>query len=187
MYRFKLNCLVEKIAEAGEDLERLNAGIEKAASIKGLLTDITAKIDVIIRAMGGCAIDKIVDAIETRSILLEKNIVDAGCHILTLDERYCCVSDFSGKPVTWNDRIPLFIQEGIRLIPSSWVLNVDQCIPWSKSDICTEKRDNLEYSPIKKLNQISVELDRLIDRIDYETDSIERDNDDVDFCDSNEE
>ena len=188
MYRFKLHCLEEKIAVAINDLERLNTDIERAGSVKELFEwalVISEKIETVIVSLGGCTINGIQEAIETRGILLERKITEAGCHIQIIDNNHCCISDASDKPLSWNGQIPLYIQDGMRLLPSWQVLDGDQLQPWFIDNISSDTRDPVEARPLDTLNQIADELDSLIDHIDLENDNIEQDNDDVDRWNDN--
>lgn len=185
MYRYKLFCLEEKIANATNDLEKLHADIEKAGSVKELFSwamDISTRIDLIISSLGGCSIDGLQASIEARGILLENNIISTGFHIQAIDDdKYCCITDSSNKPVSWDDKVPLYIQDGARLIPSSWVLDNGKLNSWIHSDINKENRDLVEDSPVSKLGQIADELESLIDCICMDNDEVVPDSNDVDF------
>lgn len=183
-YEYKLQSIQNKIAFAYNDLERLNIKIDKAGSVLELFswaTEIAGKIDMVISALGGWTLEKIQEVIETRGILLEKHIAEAGCHVQMADNNgHCCITDASDKPLSWNSRIPLYTQDGMRLIPSWQVLKDDHLQPWVKDDISANSRDSAECSPVEKLGQIADELDCLIESLDQDKDNVDYDRDDVD-------
>ena len=186
MYRYKLHCLQEKIADAGNDLEKLKTEIEKAGSLKALFAsavDISSKLSLLIGSIDGYTIDVMQTSIEMRDTLLVKDILVTGCNIHSADgnNTYCYVTDSSDEPLKWSkNKSPLFVQEGTRLIPSRSVFDNDHIMPWKQTDICCSKRSTASYSPVEKMYQIATELDNLIDKICPEIDRIELDNNDVD-------
>ena len=186
-YEYKLQCIQNKIAFAYNDLERLNIKIDRAGSMLELFssaTEIAGKIDTVISALGGCTVEKIQEAIEARGVLLEKHVTEVGCHIQTVDNRnHFCIADASDRPLSWHGRIPLYTQDGSRLIPSWQVLKDDRLQPWFKDDVSPDSRDPAECSPVEKLGQIADELDSLIESLDPMQNDVEQDLDDIDRWD----
>lgn len=183
-YEYKLQSIQNKIAFAYNDLERLNIRIDKAGSVLELfswVTEIAGKIDTVINALGGCTLEKIQEAIEARGVLLEKHITEAGCHIQMVNgtDRFC-ITDASDRPLSWNSRIPLYTQDGARLIPSWQILKNDHTQPWFKDDFSADSRDPAECSPVEKFEQIADELESLIENLDPRQNDVEQDLDDID-------
>ena len=186
MYQLKLFGLEDKITFATGELERIKTDIDRFGSIDGLFawaSDIATKVNTIIAALGStCSIEKIQESIEAHDILLERNIKEAGCNIEeTADGKYSYFSDIKHNAVSWDNVVPLYVQDGIRFIPSSWALDGKQMVVWKNEDICREYRDSAECKPIEKLDQISDDLERLINRIEEEKDDVDRDAPDVDI------
>ena len=184
-YRYKLFCLEEKISIAYNDLERIKVDVDRYGNMKELFawaSDIASKVDSVVAVLGTVyTTEKIQEDIEARGILLEKRITEAGCNIQKAeDERYCFITDSNGAAVSWDEKIPLYVQDGGRLIPSAWALEGKLTIPWRDTDIIESKRDSVECSPVERLDQIADELDNLIDAIDHNDDA-ENKTDNVDI------
>ncbi len=188
MYEYKLNCLELELSSAVNDLERLRIDIDKAGSVRDLFStalSISSEISILTNSLGGNLNERILSSVESRENILDRVINNSGFHIQNIEKKpYCCILDSSGSPLSWNSNIPLYIQDGNRLIPSSYVCKDGYILPWNRTDICNENRDQPDSTPVEKLHHISDELEMLIDRIEDETDvSV----DDIDAIDCDEE
>lgn len=175
MWKYKLFCLEEKISVAYNDLEQIKADVDRFGDMKNLFswaTEIANKVDDMVALIGATyTVERVQEDIETRDILLENKITDSGCRIEeTPDNKYCYISGTDGNAISWDNKIPLFVQDGVRLIPSAWVLNGDEMVPWSDTDINVDCRDHVDDSPVEVLDKITDELDNLIATIDQNSD-----------------
>ena len=179
-YQFKLKCLLEQIDIASNDLEKLEKDIERTGNIKDIsawANSIASKLSNIIPAMAGNSVSDIQYGIENRNILLEKQVAEAGCHISSIgDGKYCCVSDKLNHTLSWDSKVPLYIQDGARFIPSSWILDKGEIVPWIDKDIRESSRDLAESSPVESLYEVVDDLDQLIDTIDNDRDDLDLNN-----------